>query len=217
MREIELILWYKGQGGKPIFTLDTRTTPLLKHLTSSTRRTDLYKSKLASASLLSKLQQSPIITTGTKRAENRFTFNLTGELAYLQIKQVAATDQSGYKCRVDYKQSRSDYHQVNLTVIGKCVANNLWSTQVIRLLAALVWHPFLRIHIPPLGRWPINCSFSPEQCHPNLFEFWMQRTAKASNHWSVLLTRKRVSFWLVRLNKVGIWFHFIAFIFLIVC
>lgn len=133
MREIELILWYKGQGGKPIFTLDTRTTPLLKHLTSSTRRTDLYKSKLASASLLSKLQQSPIITTGTKRAENRFTFNLTGELAYLQIKQVAATDQSGYKCRVDYKQSRSDYHQVNLTVIGECVENNLWSTQVIRL------------------------------------------------------------------------------------
>ena len=121
MREIELILWYKGQGtGKPIFTLDTRTTPLLKHLTSSNRRTDPYKSKLASASLLSKLQQSPIITTGTKRAENRFTFNLTGELAYLQIRQVAPTDQSGYKCRVDYKQSRSDYHQVNLTVIGKC-------------------------------------------------------------------------------------------------
>lgn len=124
MREIELILWYKGQGtGKPIFTLDTRTTPLLKHLTSSTRRTDLYKSKLASASLLSKLQQSPIITTGTKRAENRFTFNLTGELAYLQIRQVTATDQSGYKCRVDYKQSRSDYHQVNLTVIGECACH----------------------------------------------------------------------------------------------
>lgn len=120
MREIELILWYKGQGtGKPIFTLDTRTTPLLKHLTSSTRRQDLYNNKLTSTNLYNKLQQSPLITTGTKRAENRLTFNLTGDFAYLQIKQVTLTDQSEYKCRVDYKQSRSDYHQVNLTIIGE--------------------------------------------------------------------------------------------------
>ena len=124
MREIELILWYKGQGtGKPIFTLDTRTTSLLKHLSGPGRRTDMYNSKLASTSLFSKLQQSPLITTGSKRAENRLTFNLTGELAYLQIKQVVATDQSFYKCRVDYKQSRSDHHQVNLTVIGKWTKN----------------------------------------------------------------------------------------------
>lgn len=100
MREIELILWYKGQTGKPIFTLDTRTTPLLKHLSSSTRRTDLYSnSKLGSTNLLNKLQQSPLISTGTKRAENRLVFNLTGELAYLQIKQVSINDQSEYKCR----------------------------------------------------------------------------------------------------------------------
>lgn len=123
MREIELILWYKGQTGKPIFTLDTKTTPLLKHLSSSssssTRRQDLYSnSKLASTNLLNKLQQMPLISSGTKRAENRLVFNLTGDLAYLQISKLSITDQSEYKCRVDYKQSRSDYHQVNLTIIG---------------------------------------------------------------------------------------------------
>lgn len=135
LREIELILWYKGQGiGKPIFTLDTRMTPLLKHLSNSNRKTDMYNSKLASTSLFNKLKQSPLITSGTKRAENRLFFNLTGESAYLQIKQVTASDQSEYKCRVDYKQSRSDYHQVNLIVIGKLIGKLERFENFIRLI-----------------------------------------------------------------------------------
>lgn len=119
LRDVDLVLWYLGPSGKPIFTLDARA-----------------HSAIASGSLG---HGSPVVgwrgvadrrwlQLPAKRLEGRATFNLSASAQNpprLQLRALEAADEGVYKCRVDYKQSRTDYFHVNLSIIGK-YNNAIW-------------------------------------------------------------------------------------------
>lgn len=95
---IQLIFWYRGNASRvPIYTIDSRTATSLvnaTHFPSS----DIF---------------SP----------NRATFQLNGsaspQLASLIIEPVEEADHGDYKCRVDFRWSRTISSFVSLHIIGK--------------------------------------------------------------------------------------------------
>lgn len=85
---VALVLWYRGDSGTPIFSLDARNTP------PDAERTFVDDS-----------------------LGSRAFFNRTGSMATLQLQPVKDVDDGEYRCRVDYKRSRTQNRIVRLNVI----------------------------------------------------------------------------------------------------
>lgn len=85
---VSLILWYKGDTGVPIYTVDARRGPLneAKHFPSSELGTRAY-------------------------------FDTISKIPNLSIDPVQVEDEGDYKCRIDYKRSRTVNYDVRLKVI----------------------------------------------------------------------------------------------------
>lgn len=87
---VTLILWYKGESKAPIYTLDAR------------------KSALENA------RHFPSTELGT-----RANFDMDADLPTLDLNPVHAEDDGIYKCRTEFKRSRTLTQLVRLNVIGK--------------------------------------------------------------------------------------------------
>uniref|UniRef100_A0A1S4LSC2 Ig-like domain-containing protein n=2 Tax=Ixodes scapularis TaxID=6945 RepID=A0A1S4LSC2_IXOSC len=85
---VALVLWYRGDSGTPIFSLDARNTP------PDAERTFVDD------------------TLGS-----RAFFNRSGAMATLQLQPVKDVDDGEYRCRVDYKRSRTQNRIVRLNVV----------------------------------------------------------------------------------------------------
>ncbi|XP_067137950.1 synaptogenesis protein syg-2-like isoform X2 [Centruroides vittatus] len=85
---IALVLWYRGDSGNPIYSLDARDqhTGEPKHIASEI-------------------------------LGSRATFNHTAKPAYLQIKPIVDGDAGEYRCRVDFKRARTTNKAMKLNVI----------------------------------------------------------------------------------------------------
>ena len=143
LRDVDLVLWYLGSSGKPIFTLDARgagsalgasSTSTGPSMSSNTGR--VYSATTIGRGGGWRHNDRRWLQLPGKRLEGRAQFNYSqessssspprstgptasGTLPQLIIQPLEAPDAGLYKCRVDYKQSRTDYFLVNLTVIGR--------------------------------------------------------------------------------------------------
>ncbi|XP_067138004.1 neural cell adhesion molecule 2-like isoform X2 [Centruroides vittatus] len=86
--DISIILWYKGDFGVPIYTLDSRKSTLqnAKHFPST-------------------------------ELDSRAHFDVTSKIPRLVLDPVKIEDAGEYKCRVDYRRSRTVLRRLRLRVI----------------------------------------------------------------------------------------------------
>ncbi|KAH9368508.1 hypothetical protein HPB48_007253 [Haemaphysalis longicornis] len=87
---VSLILWYHGDFGIPIYSLDARDQPL------------------------GKARHFPGPDLGT-----RAYLDVASKPPTLNIDPVLESDAGQYRCRVDYSRQRTQHRNVNLTVIGR--------------------------------------------------------------------------------------------------
>lgn len=85
---IALVLWYRGDSGNPIYSLDARNQPPGK----------------------------PKHNAGEELGSRAF-FNDSAKPAYLQIKPIVDGDAGEYRCRVDFKRARTTNKAMKLNVI----------------------------------------------------------------------------------------------------
>ncbi|KFM72592.1 hypothetical protein X975_16396, partial [Stegodyphus mimosarum] len=86
--QVTLILWYKDDSGNPIYSVDTRQV------------FGVAPKKFAS-----------------KELESRATFNISRTVAILNIKPVKENDGGEYRCRVDFRRSRTMNSVMKVIVI----------------------------------------------------------------------------------------------------
>lgn len=90
MEEPFLILWYRGESGTPIYAVDGRNV-----------------------SSLQKAQQIP-----SNELEGRSFFDPLIHPPTLVIRTMFREDDNEYRCRCDFRNSRTQNFLVNVTVIG---------------------------------------------------------------------------------------------------
>lgn len=89
---ISTIFWYKGDTfGSPIYTVDSRNS-------SSIHEASHFSNELL---------------------RNRASFNLSVQFAFLSISPLKEEDSGEYRCRVDFRWSRTMNTVIQLEVIGK--------------------------------------------------------------------------------------------------
>ncbi|CAL1289197.1 unnamed protein product [Larinioides sclopetarius] len=76
--QVTLILWYRGESGNPIYSVDTRQV----HGVAPKKNAN-------------------------KQLQDRATFNITRTQANLNIKPAKENDGGEYRCRVDFRRSRT--------------------------------------------------------------------------------------------------------------
>lgn len=89
--EPALIIWYRGNSGIPIFTVDARNATSLRDSTQ----------------------------ISSTEYEGRVEFDSRLIPPALRIKSIYVEDEGEYRCRCDFRKSRSQNFLLNLTVIGK--------------------------------------------------------------------------------------------------
>lgn len=88
--QVTLILWYRGDSGNPIYSVDTR-----------------------------QVQETAAKKFAHKQLETRATFNVSKTVATLNIKPVKENDGGEYRCRVDFRKSRTMNSVMKVIIIGK--------------------------------------------------------------------------------------------------
>ncbi|KAH9367802.1 hypothetical protein HPB48_003230 [Haemaphysalis longicornis] len=91
-RPVALILWYKDNSSTPVYTVDAR-----------------------SGTLLQGARHFP----GEDEVAARLSFDAGQQPAVLRVARVEAEDAGVYRCRVDYRQARTENTWSTLRVIGK--------------------------------------------------------------------------------------------------
>lgn len=88
--QVSLVLWFRGDTGVPIYRVDARDVPMAKS------------------------QHTSAPELGT-----RFRFDISRKPPVLRIEPVWPTDAAEYRCRVDFRQSRTQNVLASLNVTGK--------------------------------------------------------------------------------------------------
>lgn len=88
--QVSLVLWFRGDTGVPIYRVDARDVPMAK-------------SQHTSAAELG----------------GRFRFDISQKPPVLRIEPVWPTDAAEYRCRVDFRQSRTQNVLASLNVTGE--------------------------------------------------------------------------------------------------
>ena len=92
--QVSLVLWFRGDTGVPIYRVDARREPLAK----STHTT-------------------------AEELRKRFFFDISVKPPVLRINPVLPSDAAEYRCRVDFRESRTQNVLVALNVTGKLNLN----------------------------------------------------------------------------------------------
>lgn len=92
--EVVLVLWYKDDSPAPVFTLDAR-------------RGDLERARHIDR------------TAQSDQLASRAYFNMANKPAFLQLDPVQEGDAGEFRCRVDFKRSRSINTVISLRVVGE--------------------------------------------------------------------------------------------------
>ncbi|XP_022245915.1 butyrophilin subfamily 1 member A1-like [Limulus polyphemus] len=85
---VALVLWYKGNSGNPIYTVDARNEPV-------------QEGKHFSTAILG----------------SRAKFNISPKSSFLLIQQIKADDSGEYRCRVDFRRGRTQNRKLKVNVI----------------------------------------------------------------------------------------------------
>ncbi|GFS69921.1 ig-like domain-containing protein [Nephila pilipes] len=88
--EVTLILWHREDSGSPIYSIDARDA-------------SLHTARHFPSNNMS----------------SRAYFNATGTPSVLKIDGVRKSEEGMYRCRVEYRRSRTETTDILLTVIGK--------------------------------------------------------------------------------------------------
>lgn len=89
-KAVALILWYKDNSSTPIYTIDARTR-------------DLVQAKHFPG----------------EDMVGRLTFDATQQPPVLRVSSVERDDSGYFRCRVDYRQARTENKVVSLRVVGE--------------------------------------------------------------------------------------------------
>lgn len=87
--EVSLVLWFRGDTGVPIYRVDARNVPLAQ-----------------------------AIHTTQNESKKRLYFDMKLQPPVLRINPVIASDAAEYRCRVDFRQSRTQNVIILLNVTG---------------------------------------------------------------------------------------------------
>lgn len=101
---VNMVLWFRDSSGKPIYTFDVRGRPYKEAQMWSDPAWLGPRAHFSTA--------HAVEGTKTPRLPN-----VPHRTAELSIDRVQLSDEAVYRCRVDFKSSRSKNYQVNLTVI----------------------------------------------------------------------------------------------------
>lgn len=112
-----LILWYRGESGIPIYTVDARNG--------------------------SSLKQAQQIPSG--EFEGRAYFDPLLHPPTLRLKTVFREDEEQYRCRCDYRRARTQNFLLKMTVVGKFLQFRLISSRhssyiISQLIVSLHWN-----------------------------------------------------------------------------
>lgn len=111
-----MVLFYKGTNGKPIFNIDRRndqrniTLPI-----SSTSTSTIHHNypRRAKPTIVPSNRANNLISS------NSFYYDQTLNTPVYFIESLREADEGEYRCRIDYKQSRTRNYVIKLNVIGK--------------------------------------------------------------------------------------------------
>lgn len=133
-----LLLFYRNESNQPLYTLDSRHTSLLSNATfyyseetevQSNNGTlvsssiPMISSKHGSNNRRYEFQlKSPIshmIIKKVGKIKNKINFNLFKSSNFKSLKQLNSADQGLYRCRTDFRHSRTINRLVRLYITGK--------------------------------------------------------------------------------------------------
>ena len=110
--QVTMVLFYKGVNGKPLFTMDRR---------NDQRNLSLPISSSGAHHNYSRLRAKPIVSPNRANliSSNSFYYDQALSTPVYFIESLRESDEGEYRCRIDYKQSRTRNYVIKLNVIGK--------------------------------------------------------------------------------------------------
>lgn len=107
-----MVLFYKGVNGKPLFTMDRRNDQ--RNLTLPISSSNAHHN-------YSRLRAKPNVSPNRANliSSNSFYYDQALSTPVYFIESLRESDEGEYRCRIDYKQSRTRNYVIKLNVIGK--------------------------------------------------------------------------------------------------
>ena len=109
------MLFYRNESNQPLLTLDSRHTTLLSNATFYYAEEDNIQSSFNQNSI-------PMTKIDSKFRNNlnrRYEFQLKKPISYMHIKNLSSNDAGIYRCRTDFRHSRTINRLMRLYIIGK--------------------------------------------------------------------------------------------------
>ena len=110
-----MVLFYKGVNGKPLFTIDRRNDQRNITLPISTSSSTIHHNYPRRA----KPTSSPNRAITNLISSNSFYYDQALNTPVYFIESLREGDEGEYRCRIDYKQSRTRNYVIKLNVIGE--------------------------------------------------------------------------------------------------
>ncbi|XP_053213660.1 neural cell adhesion molecule 2-like isoform X2 [Panonychus citri] len=105
--DVSLIIWYRGITGKPLNSLDARRS-------SSSPATSLSSSSSSPSTSSININNSD----GQSTDPSKYYFDTSSDPSVFVIDRITESDSGDYRCRIDYRLSRTRNYVVRLNVIS---------------------------------------------------------------------------------------------------
>ncbi|XP_053201248.1 synaptogenesis protein syg-2-like [Panonychus citri] len=106
---IDLILWFRGEDETALYSLDARKGPI--------QRAQHFPNKDSSLSSSSSSPSSSLSPSIKSTSSSHAYIDISGRPPSLIIESVKLDDAGEYRCRIDFRKSRTQYRTVQLEVI----------------------------------------------------------------------------------------------------
>ncbi|XP_015782667.1 hemicentin-1 isoform X2 [Tetranychus urticae] len=119
--DVSLIIWYRGITGKPLSSLDTRrpspTSSKASSILTSSSTSSSSSSSSPSLSLSTSVSSTSPNSDGHSPDPTKYYFDATSDPSVFIIDHLTESDSGDYRCRIDYRLSRTRNYVVRLNVI----------------------------------------------------------------------------------------------------